>query len=53
MRPIFCPRCHRQIALPEFLRSGRIKAEGSITIGCGNCGKGKVRLPPTDLPVAV
>lgn len=42
MAPRFCPRCHRLVELPVFLKSGKVKVEGTITIGCGNCGKGKV-----------
>lgn len=46
MAPRFCPRCHRLVELPAFLRTGRVKVEGTITIGCGNCGKCKVVIRP-------
>ena len=42
----FCPRCHRLIELPAFLRSGNVKVEGKVTVVCGNCRKGKVTVRP-------
>lgn len=38
----FCPRCHRRIELPQLLKDGKVKAEKGVTLGCGNCKKGKV-----------
>lgn len=35
----FCPRCHRRVQLPSFLKTARIG--GSIRVSCG-CKKGVV-----------
>jgi uncharacterized CHY-type Zn-finger protein len=49
MKPLFCPRCHKRVEPPPFLKTGKVKAEGKITIGCGNCKKGKVVLTAQEL----
>lgn len=38
MRPLFCPRCHRQIEPPDFLAKVKIKKGGTINLQCGNRG---------------
>lgn len=40
--PHFCPRCHRRIEIPKWLRDGKAKISGRVVINCGNCGSGKV-----------
>ncbi len=35
---VFCPNCHRQIDFPF----NGIVVNGTINLGCGNCGKGRV-----------
>lgn len=37
----FCPLCHRRVSLPF---KGNIKITSSMTINCGSCGRGKVKL---------
>lgn len=40
----FCPRCHKKIVLPQFLKSQNLKAEKGVDIQCGDCKKGKVHI---------
>jgi hypothetical protein len=40
----FCPRCHQRIPIPAFITSGQVKTEHPLTIRCGNCGRGEVRV---------
>jgi len=45
MKPIFCPRCHRQLRVGLDL--SKVKMLGKLVINCGHCKKGKaVILPP-------
>ncbi len=34
-KPRFCPKCHRQVLLPEMLQKANITV-GNIKINCGN-----------------
>jgi RNase P subunit RPR2 len=46
MKAYFCNKCHRQIVIPKWVNSGAIKSESAITVKCGNCGKGKIKIIP-------
>ena len=38
----FCPKCHREVKLPDFLKGSNVKINGECKISCGNCKKGIV-----------
>lgn len=41
----FCPNCHREVRLPVWLKKSNVKSEsGNITMMCGYCKKGKVKI---------
>lgn len=44
MKIYFCPKCHHKIIPPAFLSGSNVKAEKGITLSCGNCKKGKVKI---------
>lgn len=40
METKWCPRCHKKVEIPDFIKNMNIT--GTINIGCGNCKAGKV-----------
>lgn len=43
MKPIFCPKCHKRITPPEFIKNANIS--GNIILSCGdNKCKGKIKI---------
>ena len=53
-RLYFCPRCHRRIDVPPFLRNFQgkvnIKTNGKINVMCGYCKKGKIQIELPEQP---
>lgn len=47
MKPVFCPKCHKQIVLPDWLKQNNVNVENAVTIQCSNCPKGKIKYKPT------
>lgn len=45
----FCPRCHRRIEVPEFLKTAKIKIKGGMNIKCGYCNQGVVTFTKKEL----
>lgn len=43
----FCPNCHREVKLPEFMTNGKMKITGDIRIGCSHCHKGVIIIKGT------
>lgn len=44
MEAKFCPYCHKRIGIPKGIDSGAIVSASPITITCGYCKKGKVKV---------
>jgi uncharacterized CHY-type Zn-finger protein len=42
----FCPRCHRRVEPPAFLKQPNLKVKGAINLQCGYCKKGRVVIKP-------
>jgi len=42
----WCPRCHREVKLPEW--AGKANIKGKMIINCGNCKIGKVIIKGTE-----
>lgn len=40
----FCPRCHKRIDPPKWLKKANIVAEKGINLQCGYCKKGQVTI---------
>jgi len=43
----FCPNCHREIILPEYIN--KIKSENWVKIQCANCKEWKIIIQPLDI----
>jgi hypothetical protein len=44
MNALFCPRCHKRIEPPAFLKGDKVNILGTIILTCGNCKIGQVKI---------
>lgn len=44
-----CPRCHRPLKVPPFLRTAKIS--GTINLDCGHCKQGRAVIQPKQAEV--
>ena len=47
--PYFCPRCHKMIVIPEFLKKDNVVIKGEVKVNCGNCKKGFVTITKQEI----
>lgn len=44
----FCPVCHREVPIPDWLKTNNFEGN-KISLGCGNCKQGKVIITSDEL----
>lgn len=36
MKPLFCPRCHKRVNIPNMFKGGNIKVEKGVKLKCSD-----------------